>query len=128
MFNSLWYNSLTKPFLSPPNWVFAPVWSVLYLTIFISLILFSIKPSDGKGLGYTYFTIQILLNFAWSPVFFGAQNIALALVVVLLLDIFILLTILEFYSISKIAGLILIPYFLWSLFATYLNFAYLVLN
>ena len=128
MFTSSWYNSLTKPFLSPPNWVFAPVWSILYLTIFISLILYLVKPVDNKTLVYVYFLAQLILNIAWSPVFFGMQNIPLALVVVLLLDIFILLTILEFYSVSKVAGIILIPYFLWTLFATYLNFAYLILN
>ena len=126
MFTSSWYNSLTKPFLSPPNWVFAPVWSILYLTIFISLILYLVKPVDNKTLGYVYFLAQLILNIAWSPVFFGMQNIPLALVVVLLLDIFILLTILEFYSVSKVAGIILIPYFLWTLFATYLNFDYLI--
>lgn len=128
MYNSSWYNSLIKPFLSPPNWVFAPVWFILYFTILISIILYIIKPAENKGLGYLYFIIQLILNFLWSPVFFAMQNIALALVVVVLLDIFILLTILKFYSVSKASGLILIPYFLWSLFATYLNFAYFLLN
>ena len=128
MYNSLWYNSLTKPFLSPPNWIFAPVWFILYFTILISLILYIIKPAESKGLGYFYFAMQLILNFLWSPVFFAAQNIAFALVIVVLLDIFILLTILKFYSVSRVSGLILIPYFLWSLFATYLNLAYLLLN
>lgn len=128
MYNSLWYNSLTKPFLSPPNWIFAPVWFILYFTILISLILYIIKPAENKGLGYFYFAMQLILNFLWSPVFFAAQNIAFALVIVVLLDIFILLTILKFYSVSRVSGLILIPYFLWSLFATYLNLAYLLLN
>ena len=128
MYNSLWYNSLTKPFLSPPNWIFAPVWFILYFTILISLILYIIKPAENKGLGYFSFAMQLILNFLWSPVFFAAQNIAFALVIVVLLDIFILLTILKFYSVSRVSGLILIPYFLWSLFATYLNLAYLLLN
>lgn len=128
MFNSAWYNSLTKPFLAPPNWIFMPVWSVLYLTIFISLILYITKPAEDKNLGYIYFAIQMMLNLIWSPVFFGMQNIAIALAIVIFLDIFVLLTILKFYSVSKISGLILIPYFLWILFATYLNLGYLLLN
>ncbi len=128
MYNSSWYNSLTKPFLSPPDWIFAPVWIILYITIFTSLILYFLKPSDEKTFGYVVFAIQLILNLAWSPVFFLMQNIPLALAIVLLLDMAILLTILEFYSVSKISGLILIPYFIWSLFATYLTLGYLVLN
>ena len=128
MFNSFWHDSLTKPFLSPPNWVFAPVWLILYITIFVSLILYTLKPAEGKTLGYIFFGVQLILNLLWSPAFFGMQNILLAFVIVLLLDIFVLLTILEFYSVSKVAGIILIPYLLWILFATYLNCAYLILN
>ncbi len=128
MYNSSWYNSLIKPFLAPPNWVFIPVWSILYLTIFISLVLYVIKPEENKNSGYIFFAIQLILNLIWSPIFFGAQNIALALIIVIFLDIFVLFTILKFYSVSKISGLILIPYFLWVLFASYLNLGYLLLN
>jgi tryptophan-rich sensory protein len=90
--------------------------------------LYFLKPSDEKTFGYVVFAIQLILNLAWSPVFFLMQNIPLALAIVLLLDMAIMLTILEFYSVSKISGLILIPYFIWSLFATYLTLGYLVLN
>ena len=128
MINSSWYDSLTKPFLSPPNWLFAPVWIILYITIFVSLVLYIITPDKEKTFGYVAFGAQLILNLAWSPVFFVMQNIPLALVIVLLLDMAILLTILEFYSVSKISGIILIPYFLWSMFATYLTLGYLILN
>ncbi|MBR2386088.1 tryptophan-rich sensory protein [bacterium] len=128
MFNSSWYDSLTKPFLSPPNWLFVPVWIILYITIFVSLVLYIITPDKEKTFGYVAFGVQLILNLAWSPVFFVMQNIPLALVIVLLLDMAILLTILEFYSVSKISGIILIPYFLWSMFATYLTLGYLILN
>ena len=128
MFNSSWYDSLTKPFLSPPNWLFAPVWIILYITIFVSLVLYIITPDKEKTFGYVAFGAQLILNLAWSPVFFVMQNIPLALVIVLLLDMAILITILEFYSVSKISGIILIPYFLWSMFATYLTLGYLILN
>lgn len=129
MYNSFWYNNLARPFLSPPAYIFTPVWIVLYLTMALALILyireFSIKE---KSWGYIFFAVQLVLNLLWSPVFFGLQNIALALVVLVFLDMFVLLTIKTFYSISKISGLIIVPYFIWLLFATYLNIGYLFLN
>lgn len=128
MFNSEWYNNLTKPAFSPPNSVYSPVWAVLYVMIFSSLLVYILAPSQDKKWGYIFFTIQLLLNFLWSSAFFGMQNIALALVVILLLDTFVLLTIREFYSASKISGMLLIPYLIWIIFATYLNIGYFVLN
>ena len=128
MFNSIWYENLTRPFLSPPRWVFAPVWGFLYLTIFISFILYFLKKDKNKRKGYIYFSIQIILNFLWTPAFFGAKNILLALIIIILLDIFLILTIKNFYPVSKIASILLIPYLIWTLFATYLNFSYFILN
>ena len=129
MYNSVWYNNLIRPFLAPPSYIFTPVWIVLYLSIIIALILyitsFSIKD---KKTGYIFFTIQLILNLIWSPIFFGMQNILLALIIILLMDVFLVLTIKKFYSISKLSGLILIPYLIWILFATYLNIGYFVLN
>ena len=90
--------------------------------------MYIITPDKEKTFGYVAFGAQLILNLAWSPVFFVMQNIPLALVIVLLLDMAILITILEFYSVSKISGIILIPYFLWSMFATYLTLGYLILN
>lgn len=128
MFNSIWYENLTRPFLSPPRWVFAPVWGFLYLTIFISFVLYFLKKDKNKLKGYIYFSIQIILNFLWTPAFFGAKNILLALIIIILLDIFLILTIKNFYPVSKIASILLIPYLIWTLFATYLNFSYFILN
>ena len=128
MFNSIWYENLTRPFLSPPRWVFAPVWGFLYLTIFISFILYFLKKDKNKRKGYIYFSIQIILNLLWTPAFFGAKNILLALIIIILLDIFLILTIKNFYPVSKIASILLIPYLIWTLFATYLNFSYFILN
>lgn len=129
MYNSVWFNSLTKPFLNPPSKVFPPVWSVLYILIFISLFFYIVaKTGNLKMRGYLYFGVQILLNLLWSPVFFLAHNIALALFIVILLDIFVVLTIKSFYKMSKISAFLLVPYLLWIFFATYLNFAYLILN
>lgn len=128
MFSSEWYYNLTKPILSPPDWIFAPMWTFLYILIIIALILYSITPAKNKKYGYIFFIIQILLNFSWSPIFFLMQNITLALIVIILLDIFVVLTIRKFYSVSKISGIILVPYLIWILFATYLNIGYLILN
>ena len=129
MYNSIWFNSLTKPFLNPPSEVFTPVWVILYILIFISLLIYIIKPArTSKISGYIFFSIQLFFNIIWSPVFFFMQNIGFALFIVLLLDIFVFLTIRNFYKNSPISAFLLIPYFIWVLFATYLNGAYFVLN
>ena len=128
MINEIWYTSLTKPPLAPNDSIFAPVWTVLYITIFIAFVIYFFKKHEHKSLGYIYFLIQLVLNFLWAPSFFYLKNIVLAFVVIIFLDIFVFLTMKKFYSISKVAGLILLPYFLWILFATYLNLGYLILN
>ena len=128
MFNSVWYLNLQKPAFAPPNWVFMPVWSILYFSILLALLLFIYAPSNDKAKGYSYFAIQMFLNIIWSPIFFGLKNVLFALVVVIALDICVFLTIKQFYTASKPAGIILIPYLLWILFATYLNAGYLFLN
>ena len=129
MFNSFWYKNLTKPMFSPPDWVFPPMWGFLYLIIIVSLLIY-FKSSNwsSKKKGYFFFGIQMILNLIWSPVFFGLKNMLLALVIVILMDVFVILTIREFYKVSKISGILLVPYLLWILFATYLNAGYLILN
>ena len=129
MLNYSWYQTLNQPSYAPPAWIFAPMWTVLYLSMFVSLIFYakSCKTND-KIWGYIIFFLQILVNFTWSPIFFGLQNIGLALTIIVLLDILVLWNIIIFYRESKPASLILIPYFLWLLFATCLNFEYFVLN
>ena len=129
MFNTIWYDNLIKPALNPPSWIFSPVWIILYSTILIALILYTIKPAHRNKLeGYIYFIVQMILNLAWSPIFFYFHNIGLALIVIILLDMSILINIIKFYKVSKLSGLILIPYFLWVLFATYLNISFFILN
>lgn len=129
MFDSLWYDTLSKPFLNPPAWIFSPVWIVLYSTMLTALVLYSLKYSSKSKLrGYVYFITQLLLNLSWSPAFFIMHNLGLALGIILLMDLFVLLTIIRFHTVSKLSGIILVPYFLWILFATYLNIAFLILN
>ena len=129
MFDYSWYSSLIQPPLAPPAWLFSPVWIILYISIIISLVFYIVKKTEQKKVwGYILFFTQILVNLAWTPAFFGVKNIGLALIIVILLDILVLFNIIEFSKISKIAGKILIPYFLWILFATYLNLGIFIMN
>ena len=128
MFKSIWYYNLLKPLFVPPDWIFRPIWLILYLTIFLALLLYIFNPTKNKKEGYIYFSTQLILNLLWTPAFFYLQNILLAVIIIILLDIFVVLTIKYFYKVSKISGLILIPYLIWILFATYINIGYLVLN
>ncbi|MBR1460038.1 tryptophan-rich sensory protein [bacterium] len=128
MYNSIWYNNLTKPLFAPPDWLFAPVWMVLYVLIFAALVFYFLQKTENKESGYLFFGIQLFLNIIWSPIFFMAKNIAGAFFVIILLDIFVVLTLIKFYSVKKIAGILLVPYLIWILFATYLNGGYLFLN
>lgn len=129
MRNMQWYHNLNKPPFNPPDWVFAPVWTVLYITIVISLFLF-LKGgwSKEKTLPLVFFILQMLFNFAWTLTFFGMQNINLAFVVISLMIIFLILTIVSFYKFSKPAAMLLVPYLLWVVFAAYLNFMYMIRN
>lgn len=128
MYNFQWYHNLIKPPFTPPDWIFTPAWTILYFTIFLAFILYLTKNTQDKKARYIYFTVQMLLNLLWAPAFFGIKNILLGLIIIIALDIFVFLTIRKFYSVSILAGLILIPYFLWIMFATYLNIGYLILN
>ena len=129
MIDYSWYNSLIQPPLKPPAWLFSPVWIILYalmgLSLFIYIKEYSIK---SKAWGYIVFFVQLLVNLSWSPEFFGLKNIGFALALIILLDILVLINIFEFSKISKMAGKLLIPYFIWILFATYLNVGYFILN
>lgn len=125
----LWYNNLYKSPFTPPTWVFTPVWTLLYITIAISLFLFLKSGfTKEKILPLVFFTIQMLLNFAWTPVFFGMQNIRNAYIIIVLLVVFLALIIISFYRFSKRSAYLLVPYLIWSLFAAYLNFYILINN
>lgn len=118
-----WYGTLNKPEFSPPNWVFAPVWTTLYFLMGISLYLIWLKKRIPL-----VFWIQLFLNFLWSIIFFGFKNPGLALVDILALWITILLTIKAFSKINNLAGKLLWPYLAWVSFATYLNFSIWIIN
>ena len=129
MFNTLWYDTLTKPFLNPPNWIFSYAWGILYLMIFFAFVFFAKERTfASKRQGYIYFILQLIFNFLWTPVFFIFHNIILSVLIILILDILVIMNIKTFYKVSKISAYLLIPYLLWILFATYLNIAILLLN
>jgi len=123
---SSWYSLIIKPSFNPPNWIFGPVWTLLFILMGIALYLVWIKK-DNK-LAITFFGIQLGLNTLWSILFFGLQSPLLALIEIFVLEIFILLTIKEFYKVSKKAAYFLLPYILWVSFAMILNFAIVILN
>jgi len=124
-----WYAYLNKPTFSPPNWIFAPVWTLLYILMGISFyIIWGASSKKNKGGAMGVYIAQLVLNSMWSIVFFGLHNLGLALVVIAILWVLILLTIIRFYKFNKIAGIILIPYILWVSFASFLNLTVFLLN
>lgn len=125
---STWYVNVAKPSFNPPNWIFGPVWTLLYLLMGISLYLVWINKTKIKKPAFTAFFIQLSLNALWSVLFFGLQNPLIAFVEIILLWISILITIIYFYRISKVSAYLLIPYILWVSFAAVLNFYIFYLN
>jgi tryptophan-rich sensory protein len=125
-----WYAGLVKPSFNPPNWVFAPVWTTLYVLMGIAAFLVYEKgwgrSEVRRALGV--FAVQLLLNALWSIVFFGAHMILGAAVLIVVLWVMIAASILFFSRISKAAAYLLIPYILWVSFATVLNISLYVLN
>lgn len=125
-----WYKSLNRPTFSPPNWVFAPVWTLLFLLMAISAYLVwnkGLKKTQVREAMYV-FIFQLLLNFFWSFFFFGIRQPYLAFLEIIALWLAILLTIIKFYKISKAASYLLIPYILWVSFAAVLNLSIVLLN
>lgn len=117
-----WYGTLDKPSFTPPNWLFGPVWTVLYLSMAVSgWLVWRREGFAGAKLPMTLFFVQLGLNLLWNVAFFGAESPALGLVDILALWMVILLTIIAFFRISQFAGWLLMPYLAWVTFATLLN-------
>jgi tryptophan-rich sensory protein len=124
-----WYATLNQPSFNPPNWVFGPVWTTLYIVMGISFFLiWKLEAGKKRNQAIGIFMVQLLLNFCWSFFFFYFQMIDVALIDILLLWITILFMLVRFYKIKPLAAYINIPYFLWVTFATALNTAYFFLN
>lgn len=124
-----WFATLNRPSFSPPNWLFGPVWTILYTLMGISLFLiWKQNSSRERNLAILIFLLQLTLNFFWSFIFFFLNRIGMALIEIILLWINILIMIVLFYKIKPIAACLNIPYLLWVSFATALNTAYFILN
>ena len=125
-----WYMTLNKPSFNPPNWIFAPVWTALYILMGISAGWVWAKGFHHKWVktGLYHFGFQLLLNGLWSIVFFGLKQPFWGLLVILTLLVVLILTIKWFKVVSKVATILLIPYLLWICFATLLNYKIWELN
>ena len=124
-----WYASLNQPTFSPPNWIFGPVWTALYILLGVSLFLvWKLDSVKERNLAILAFLIQLILNFGWSFIFFYFKMIGFALVEIVILWIAIVIMLYLFYKIKPLAAYINIPYLLWVTFASILNSAYYFLN
>ncbi|MBQ8793804.1 MAG: tryptophan-rich sensory protein [Clostridia bacterium] len=124
------YSRIETPPLSPPGWIFPVVWTILYTLMGVSFYLVwnSNAAIFEKKQAFTIYAIQLFLNFIWSPIFFNMRAYLIAFIVLLALWGFVLAMIIKFYKISKLAGILQIPYLIWLTFAGYLNLAIYLLN
>jgi tryptophan-rich sensory protein len=124
-----WYQTLNKPSFNPPNWIFSPVWISLFILMGISLFMVWRRQDHPQvKTALIFFFVQLSLNVFWSVAFFGLKLPLLGLIDIILLWIAILLTIQNFLKVSKIGGLLLLPYLIWVSFAALLNFFLWILN
>ena len=124
-----WYQTLNKPPLTPPASYFPIAWGILYTLMTISFFMVLSKPhSKDKYIAVNLFLFQLIFNFTWSYVFFELKSITLAFLDLIFLFICLGFTMYYFFKISKIAGILLIPYMLQVIFALYLNLGILILN
>lgn len=124
-----WYAGLVKPWFTPPNAVFGPAWTTLYLMMAVAVWLIAkTQPTSARTLAVGLFTAQLAFNAIWSPAFFGLQAPRLGLAVIVALLISLAATIAVFWRISRPAALLLVPYLAWVCYATALNGAIVALN
>lgn len=124
-----WLGSLEKPAFYPPAVVFPVVWTVLYVMMGVALaMVVAARGARGRRAAVLAFILQMVLNLAWSPLFFGAHQLTLSLALLFLLSLAVLLTIMLFARVRGAAALLMLPYFIWVLFAVYLTFQLHTLN
>ncbi len=129
-----WYAETAKPLWNPPNAVFGPVWTVLYVSMSVAAWMVWRGPdSDARSRALRIYVVQLAINALWTPAFFGlgallgAPGVWIALVIIVVLDFVILATIIRFGDVNRVAAALLVPYWFWALFATTLNAAIAVL-
>ena len=126
-FKEPWYSQLVKSNFNPPDWIFAPVWTTLYLMMTLAIWFYWHSKNREMNTVYIYF-IQIVFNTTWSIVFFGLHQIFLALIVLMILITLIIILILRFKRVNYVSSYLMIPYLLWSCYALFLNFNLYILN
>jgi len=126
-FKEPWYSELIKSNFNPPDWIFAPVWTMLYFLMTLAIWFFWHSKKRDMNTVYIYF-IHILFNTTWSVVFFAYHNILLALINLMILLGLIIILILRFKRVNKVSAYLMIPYLLWSSYALFLNFNLFLLN
>ena len=122
-----WYSLLNKPAFNPPDWVFGPVWTTLYLMMTLAIWLFWHSNNRNKNTVYVYL-IHLVFNTTWSVVFFVFHNMVLALLVLIVLIALIINLILRFKRVKMLSAYLMIPYLLWCSFALILNLSLIMLN
>ena len=124
-----WFMELTKPSLYPPPQLFGIIWSILYVVIALALaMVVTANGAAGRRSAIIAFAVQLALNLAWSPLFFGAHKLVPALVLLVVLDLAIVVTVLLFRQVRPLAAMLLLPYLAWCLFATLLNWQFIAAN
>jgi tryptophan-rich sensory protein len=125
-----WYATLEKPSFNPPNWLFAPVWTFLYILMGVAAFLVWRKGLENRQvrIALIVFLIQLVLNALWSVVFFGLESPLYGLIVISILWIAILVNVIKFFRISRVASVLMWPYLLWVTFAAVLNSSIWLLN
>ncbi len=128
-FRNPWFAALNKPFFMPPGWAFGVVWNVLYALMGIALaMVLALPPSPRRKPALILFFVQLVLNYAWSPIFFAGHDIGLAKIVIYLMAIIAAAAAGQFLRLRKTAGLLLVPYLAWLIFAAVLNSTIEALN
>lgn len=124
-----WYRTLDKPSWTPPNWVFAPVWTTLYILMAVAChLIWTLPRSRERSAALTWFFVQLFFNAIWTPVFFGLHATGAGLLVIALLAASLLVTMVKFLAIRPVAGWLLVPYLVWICYAASLNWGIWRLN
>ena len=126
-FKEPWYSQLIKPSFNPPDWIFAPVWTTLYLMMTVAIWFFWHSKNRNMNTVYIYF-IHLIFNTTWSIIFFVFHNIFLALIILIILIVLIIILIVRFKRVNLLSTYLMIPYLLWCCFALILNMSLLILN
>ena len=126
-FKDPWYSQLVKSNFNPPDWIFAPIWTTLYLMMTLAIWFFWHSKNRDMNTVYIYF-IHIIINTTWSIIFFGYHQIFLAMIVLMILIFLIIILFIRFKRVNFVSSYLMIPYLLWCCYALFLNFNIFILN